>query len=64
MATLEKIKLDAARTANREGKPMAVLNLNQYNPLYVIRTYDAARMDGHKDLVWVVHPSTIDGDGF
>lgn len=26
--------------ANREGRPMIVLNLNRFSPLYVIRDFD------------------------
>jgi len=39
MNALERIKRDAQATANREGKPMVVYNLNCYAPLYVIRDY-------------------------
>lgn len=56
--TKEQITLEARREANRTGKAMAVLNRNQFSPLYGVRTYDAARMDGHKDLVSVHHPET------
>lgn len=61
--TKEKAVLMAQRAANREGKAMAVLNLNQFSPLYVTREYDAARMDGHRDLVVVCYPGTIKQGG-
>jgi hypothetical protein len=51
----KKDALDLAqRTANREGKPMAVLNLNPFNPLYVVREYDP-RMLG-PDLISIIAP--------
>ena len=37
--TKQDIIHQAQRTANREGKPMAVLNLNQFSPLYVVEDW-------------------------
>lgn len=38
---LDPIKLDAQRTANRNGSPVAVLNLNTVGrALYVIRAFE------------------------
>lgn len=39
MDKLDKIRVIAQRDADRTGKPLAILNLNRYNPLYVIRTW-------------------------
>ncbi len=45
----------AQRTANREGKPMAVLNLNPFSPIYVVRDWDD-RFTGAIDLVARIDP--------
>jgi hypothetical protein len=45
----------AQRTANREGKPMAVLNLNAFSPIYVVRDWDN-RFNGQRELVVRVDP--------
>ena len=37
--TKQDIIQQAQRTANREGKSMAVLNLNQFSPIYVVRDW-------------------------
>lgn len=37
MNSLQKIRIKAKQTANNEGNPVAIYNLNQYSPLYVIR---------------------------
>lgn len=39
MNNLERAKELAQRTADRAGKPMAVLNLNRFSPLYVVREH-------------------------
>ena len=48
---LAKALFDAERT----GKPVMVLNLNRYNPLYVIRDFDE-RLLFSDTLVAVVEP--------
>jgi hypothetical protein len=48
--TKERILAQAQRDANREGRPMAVLNLNPYSPLYVIREWDQ-RYEGSRELI-------------
>lgn len=41
MTPLEKIKARALETATRNGKPLAILNLNRVgSPLYVMRDID------------------------
>jgi hypothetical protein len=45
----------AQRTANREGKPMAVLNLNSFSPIYVVRDWHD-RLNGHRELVTRIDP--------
>jgi hypothetical protein len=37
MNDLEKIRQMAQSEANRCGRPMAILNLNRFNALYVVR---------------------------
>jgi hypothetical protein len=44
----------AQRTANREGKPMAVLNLNPFGALYVVRDYNPSMLS--RELVAIVGP--------
>ncbi len=39
MNTLDKIREIAQRDADRTGKSLVIINLNQYNPMYVIRTW-------------------------
>jgi hypothetical protein len=51
----ERAIADAQRSANREGKAMVVLNLNQFSPLYVVRDFDT-RYEGDRQLVAVVQP--------
>jgi hypothetical protein len=45
----------AQRTANREGKAMAVLNLNVFSPIYVVRDWND-RFAGQRELVARVDP--------
>lgn len=54
-AQLEKVKGRAQFAADLEKKAMAVLNLNQFSPLYVIRTW-ADDMEGDRHLVCKVDP--------
>jgi hypothetical protein len=51
----------AQRTANREGKPMAVLNLNAFSPIYVVRDWhdrfaNYSGLAGHGELVARIDP--------
>jgi hypothetical protein len=45
----------AQRTANREGKSMAVLNLNSFSPIYVVRDWHD-RLTGQRELVVRIDP--------
>lgn len=58
MATLDQTLQSAQRAANRERKPMAVLNLNPFSPLYVVRDWDD-RYTGDKVLVARVEPQEV-----
>jgi hypothetical protein len=52
----------AQRSANQQNKPMAVINLNRYSPLYVVREH----LPTHPmtdAVVFIAHPSTIDQGG-
>jgi hypothetical protein len=60
--TKQQIMQKAQQTANQLNKPVAVLNLNQFSPLYVIREWDD-RYIGDKSLVGRVVPATIDQGG-
>ncbi len=62
MKTLERVKLMAQREANRDGKPMVVMNLNRYSPLYVVREHLPTRPMSDA-IVFVAYPSTIDQGG-
>lgn len=42
MTPLERITLEGQRTANREGRAVAVYNLGGYKPVWVVRAYDPA----------------------
>ena len=56
MRTLEQIKAMAQSEANREQRPMAILNLNRYSPLYVVR--DAQGLNPAKcNIVDIVKPN-------
>jgi hypothetical protein len=46
----------AQRSADHVNRPMAVLNLNPYGALYVIREWDD-RFDGDRQLVAKVTPA-------
>jgi len=60
--TLDSIKRMAQREANRDNRTVGILNLNPYNPLYVIREMDAALAMSPK-LILVVNPETHDEYG-
>lgn len=53
--TLERIKVMAQRDANRTGDKLAILNLNRFNPMYVIRNWND-KFQGDPQLVMVVNP--------
>jgi hypothetical protein len=57
MTRKEQIFAEAQRAANRDGHTMLVLNLNQFNPLYVIRNYDERLLFSER-LVGVFEPQT------
>jgi hypothetical protein len=54
--TKEKAIANAQSAANREGKPMVVLNLNRYSPLYVVRYYETRMMSDA--IVAILQPQT------
>jgi len=56
MSKLERTLACAQRDADRERRPMAVLNVNQFSPLYVVRDWDD-RFEGDRQLVQRVDPS-------
>lgn len=56
MSSLAAIRARAQDTANREGKPFAVLNLKRSGgALYVVRTPDAG-IEQDRAFVEMVHP--------
>lgn len=60
--TKDKILAKAQADANRQNKPMAVLNLNVSGaPLYVVRFWDD-RYQGARDLVARVNPIIETGE--
>lgn len=54
--------LMARREACKSGNPHCVLNLNQFNPLYVIRQWNSAFKDS-RQVIYVAHPETVDQGG-
>ena len=54
--TKEKIIAKAQQEADRTGRSLAVLNLNCFSPLYVIRDWDD-RYANDQQLVARVHPA-------
>jgi len=54
MATLESVRKLAQRDANRIGRPLAILNLNRFSPLYVVREVPKAVRPG--ELVEIINP--------
>jgi hypothetical protein len=58
---LERITADAQRDANRNGVSMAILNLNPFNPMYVIRSWDD-RFVSHRNFVKRVDPVSVTDD--
>lgn len=55
MNDLHKITARAQADANRTGEPVAILNLNQFSPLYVMR-YPSTEVRMSKRLVKIVEP--------
>jgi hypothetical protein len=59
--TLEKLIETATRDAHKEQSPMAIFNLNPFNPMYVIRhwrpSYDTP--EGSKGLVRRIDPPQL-----
>lgn len=56
--TLDQAKARALQCANRDGLPKAVLNLNRFAPLYVVR--DLGDLDRTKcDIVAIVEPTKM-----
>jgi hypothetical protein len=53
--TKNQIILRAQEDADRSGETLAVLNLNPYSPLYVIRNWRDA-FEGHRELVAKITP--------
>ena len=54
--TIDQAKAKALQFANRDGLPKAVLNLNRYAPLYVVR--DLGDLDRSKcNIVAIVEPT-------
>lgn len=49
--------IQAKAAANREGKPMAILNLNPYSPLFVVREWND-KFEGSRDLLMKIYPDT------
>ena len=56
MNKLEQLKRRAQEQANINSRPMAILNLNQYSPLYVIRLWDDS-FQGTRELVARLDPA-------
>jgi hypothetical protein len=55
MNNLKSATALAQATADREGRAMAILNLNCYSPLYVVRDYDP-RHDTARGFICKVEP--------
>jgi hypothetical protein len=56
--TKERIMAMAQRDANNSGESIAVLNLNQFSPLYVCRRWDDRYQDDRR-LIVKVDPETV-----
>jgi hypothetical protein len=54
MTKLEQVRQLAKRDATRCGRPLAILNLNPFNPLYVVREIPKATRPG--ELIEIVQP--------
>lgn len=55
MHSLEQIKARAQADANRTGEAVAILNLNTFSPLYVMR-YPSTEVRASKRLVAIIEP--------
>lgn len=51
MNKLQDLKRKAQAEAERTGNAMAILNLNRFSPLYVIREWNPS-MILNKDVLW------------
>jgi hypothetical protein len=62
MSKLEQVRAIAQRDANANKRPFAILNLNRFSPLYVVREvpptaqHEYLRKTG--ELVEIVEPNT------
>ncbi len=57
MNDLQKITARAQADANRTGEAVAILNLNQFSPLYVMR-FPSTDVRMSKRLVKIVEPQS------
>lgn len=55
MNSFQQITARAQADANRTGEPVAILNLNQFSPLYVMR-YPSTEVRASKRLVAIIEP--------
>ena len=55
MNSLDQLKARAQADANRTGEAVAILNLNTFNPLYVMR-YPSTEVRASKRLVAIIEP--------
>lgn len=55
MNNLQAIRRRAQAQADRESRPLAILNLNSFSPLYVIRAADAG-IETARGFVEIVRP--------
>jgi len=53
MTKLEKTREIAKRDANANGRPFAILNLNPFSPLYVVREVPKATRPGELGRVLI-----------
>jgi hypothetical protein len=54
MNQLEQVRREAKRDATRCGRPLAILNLNPFRPLYVVREVPKATRPG--ELIEIIEP--------
>lgn len=58
MNKLDQVRKIAERDATQFGRPMAILNLNPFSPLYVVREVPQAVRPG--ELVAIIPPGRPD----
>jgi hypothetical protein len=58
MTKLDQVRKLAERDATRLGRPLAILNLNPFSPLYVVREVPKATRPG--ELVAIIPPGRPD----